>query len=255
MRQVHKFLSILTLVLVAQACGPGSPSFVKNPVDDIVKELSEVPNFSIILYDMNFDEATEQYQHQYRILKEPQGADTIETETTDWKQVSPEYFNEHIENMGMTIVSKSNGTVDKKVSPPGYNQYVGNEKYGQWSQNSDGTSFWEFYGKYAFLRSMLGFGYSPIYYGGWNDYRRNYYPYGRTYYGQGSNGRNRYGTNSTHNQSRSKVSTWSGKNQDFKNKVRSRAQRSSSRTSKRSRSGSRYRSGSSSRGRGFGGGK
>lgn len=255
MKRAQVYLSLTLLVFLVQACGPSAPVFEKNPVDDLIKNMTDVANFDIILYDMDFDEATEKYQHQYRILKEPTGSDTILTETTEWLQVSPSYFNEHVDNMGMTIVSKTNGTVDKKVSPPGYNQYVGNEKYGQWRQDSNGGSFWEFYGKYAFLRSILGFGYSPIYYGGWNDYRRNYYPYGRTYYGSGTNGGNRYGTNSTHNRNRSTASTWSGKNQSFKNRVRSQAQRSASRTSRRSRSGSRYSGGSSSRGRGFSGGK
>lgn len=255
MKRIQVYLSLVVLALLVQACGPGTAKFVKNPVDDLIRDLSEVPNFSIILYDMNYDEAKEEYQHQYRILKEPLGADTIVEETTGWLPVSAAYFNEQIDNMGMTIASKTNGTVEKKVSPPGYNQYVGNEKYGQWNQKSDGTSFWEFYGQYAFLRSMLGFGYSPIYYGGWYDYRRNYYPYGRTYYGNSSNGGRRFGTNSTHNRSRSSASTWNSKNQNFKNRVRSQAQRSASRSKRRSRSGSRYRGGSSSRGRGFGGGK
>lgn len=252
MKNSYRFLILGTLALLMQACSPGGPVFQKNPVDDLIKDMTSIPDYSIILYDMNYDEASEQYQHQYRILKEPQGADSILTETTGWLQVSPEYFNEHIEDMGMTIVSKTNGTVDKKVSPPGYNQYVGNEKYGQWRQNSDGTSFWEFYGQYAFLRSVLGFGYSPIYYGGWYDYRRNYYPSGRAYYGNGRNGGRRFGTGGSHVNSRSTASTWSSKDQSFKNRVRSRVQRSSSRTR---RSSSRYRSGSSSRGRGFGGGK
>lgn len=252
MKNSYRLLIFAVLALMIQACSPGGPVFQKNPVDDLIKDMTNVPNYSIILYDMNYDEASEQYLHQYRILKEPQEADTILSETTGWLQVSPDYFNTHIEDMGMTIVSKTNGTVDKKVSPPGYNQYVGNEKYGQWRQKSDGTSFWEFYGQYAFLRSVLGFGYSPIYYGGWYDYRRNYYPSGRTYYGSSTNGGKRFGTSGSHVGSRSTASTWSSKDQSFKNRVRSRVQRSSSRTR---RSGSRYRSGSSSRGRGFGGGK
>ncbi len=256
MRRIAYFLSLAALVFFIQSCNSNNPVFQKNPVDDLIKNMSDIPDFSIILYDMNYEESNEQYLHQYRILKQPASADTILSETTEWMQVSPDYFNRHIDNMGMTIVTKINGTVDKeKVSPPGYNQYVGNEKYGQWRQNSDGTSFWEFYGKYAFLRSILGFGYSPIYYGGWNDYRRNYYPYGRTYYGTSSRG-NRYGTTGTHNRSRTTASNWNSKNQNFKNRVRSQVQRSSSRTNnRRSRSSSRYRSGSSSRGRGFGGGK
>lgn len=251
MKRLRTLFGLGLAIALLQACGGGGPGFMKNPVDDLIKNMTEIPDFSIVLYDMNYDEDKDQYLHQYRILKEPVGADTIETETTDWTLVSAAYFNEHIDNMGMTIVSKSNGTVDKKVSPPGYNQYVGNEKYGQWRKQSDGTSFWEFYGKYAMLRRFLGFGYSPIFYGGWHDYRRNYYPYGRTYYGRGSNGGSRFGTSGSHVSGRSSKSTWNSKGSSFKSRIRSKVQRSSSRT----RSGSRFRSGSSSRGRGFGGGK
>lgn len=254
MRKQYHLIILAVLALFIQACSPGGPTFQKDPVDDLIKDMSEVPDFSILLYDMDFNEETEQYLHQYRILKEPQGVDSILTETTGWLPVSSAYFNEHIEDMGMTIVTKTNGTVDKKVSPPGYNQYVGNEKYGQWQQNSDGTSFWEFYGKYALLRSVLGFGLSPIHYGGWYDYRRNYYPYGRAYYGA-DNGSRRFGTGGSHLSNRSSAANWTKKDQNFKSKVRSRVQRSSSRTQRSNRSGSRYRSGSSSRGRGFGGGK
>lgn len=248
--RLKQSLGLIILLGLLQACS-NRPVFVKNPVDDLVKDLTEVPDFSIILYDMDYQEEKDQYLHQYRILKEPQGSDTVISETTDWLPVGADYFNQHVDHMGMTIVSKTNGQVDKKVSPPGYNQYVGNDKYGQWKQNSDGSSFWEFYGKYAFLRSMLGFGYSPIYYGGWYDYRRNYYPYGRTYYGNSRNGGNRFGTKGSHVSNRSGRSTWNSKSSSFKSRVRSKVQRSSSRM----RSGSRYRTGSSSRGRGFGGGK
>jgi hypothetical protein len=256
MSRTLNLFSLGLIALLISACGPDRPVFDKNPVDDLIKDMTAVPNFSIILFDMDFDEATEQYRHQYSILKEPAGSDAVEGETTDWLQVSAVYFNEQVDNMGMNIVSKVDGVVAKKVSPPGYDQYVGNEKYGNWEKKSDGTSFWAFYGQYAFMRSILGFGYSPIYRGGWNDYRRNYAPSGRAYYGSNSNGGGtRFGTSGSHVSNRSTKSTWASKDASFKSRVRSRVQRSSSRTSRTSRSSSRYRSSSSSRSRGFGGGK
>lgn len=253
--RIYQYFSLLASLLLISACGPNTPVYEKNPIDDIVKNLSEVPNFTIMLYDMNYDESSEKYLHQYRILKEDSFNDTLVAETTDWLQVSASYFNTNVDNMGMTLISKVNGQLEKKVAPPGYNNYVGNEKYGQWREGSNGSSFWEFYGKYAMLQTVFGFGRSPIYYGGWNDYRRNYYPTGRTYYGTTSNGGTRFGTNGTHNTSRSTRSTWNSKPASFKQNVRSKVQRSSSRTNRTSRSSSRYRSSSSSRGRGFGGGK
>lgn len=253
--RIYQYISFLAAFLLISACQPGKAPYQKKPIDDIVKKMTEVPNFSIMLYDMNYDESSDKYLHQYRILKEDSFQDTLVAETTDWLQVSDTYFNSNIDNMGMALVTKTDGKLEKKVAPPGYNNYVGNEKYGNWRQGSDGTSFWEFYGKYAMLRSVLGYGMSPIYRGGWNDYRRNYYPSGRTYYGNSSSGGTRFGTNGSHTSNRSSRSTWNSKPTTFKQNVRSKVQRSSSRTNRRTRSSSRYRSNSSSRGRGFGGGK
>jgi hypothetical protein len=248
------WVSALSLLLFTQ-CGPQTPAFTKKPIDDIVRNLSDVQNYTILLYDMNYDEEKDQYLHQYRVLKQPNGQDTLLEETTDWKRVPDTYFNEHVDNMGMALVTKTDGVVDKKTAPPGYNNYVGNEKYGSWQQGSNGTSFWAFYGQYAFMRSMFGYGYGPIYRGGYNDYRRNYAPYGRTYYGNSRSGGTRFGTNGTHTTSRGTRSTWASRSGSFKQNVRSRVSRSASRTRSRSRSSSRYRSRSSSRSRGFGGGK
>jgi len=254
--RIYHYLSVLTTVLILNSCQPSKPVYEKNPIDDLAKKMTEVPNFSILLHDMNYDESSEKYLHQYTVLKEDSFNDTLVSETTDWLQVSDTYFNSNIDNMGMALITKTDGKLEKKVAPPGYNNYVGNEKYGNWQQGSGGNSFWEFYGKYAMLRSVLGYGMSPIYRGGWNDYRRNYYPAGRTYYGRGANGGTQFGTTGSHSTNRSTASTWNKKPTSFKQNVRSKVQRSSSRTSSRtSRSSSRYRSNSSSRGRGFGGGK
>ncbi len=241
----------LVVAALITSCGPESASFQKEPIDDIIRDLSGVNNFTILLYDMDYVEDKDTYRHQYQIIKEPSGQDTLISETTDWKQVSAKYFNAHVEDMGMALASKENGKLDKKVSPPGYNSYVGNEKYGEWRQNSSGGSFWAFYGQYAFMRSLFGYGYSPIYRSGWNDYRRNYYPQGRTYYGRSDNGGTRFGTNGAHTAQRSTTSRWNSKSTSFKQRVRSKVKQSASRT----RSSSRYRSGSNSRSRGFGGGK
>jgi hypothetical protein len=172
--------------------------------------------------------------------------------------------------MGMELASKKDGKLTKTVAPPGYTNYVGNEKYGHWVQR-DGGSFWEFYGKYAFFSSMFRMTMFPIRYSYWNDYHRNYYGYGRGYYGPSyNNGRRMYGTNSAYN-SNNKTARWNNKTSDFKSNVRSKVQRSSAASKKSAnrvssskrrsssyqkkttRSSSRYsRSSTRSRGGGFG---
>ncbi len=52
-------------------------------------------------------------------------------------------------------------------------QYIGNPAYGHWTQDNQGNSFWEWYGKYAVFSSLFN---SPSYYG----------HYGSSFYGGGA---------------------------------------------------------------------
>lgn len=238
------------------------PAFQKNPLDELVKSKNEIQNFSVILYDMDYDESADRYKHQYQLLYQPNtDPDTLISEIQPWSFVSTSEFEKHQEDMGMEIAVKKNGVLTKQTSPAGYSEYVGNEKYGKWERRSDGTSFWAFYGQYAFMSHLFGMHSYPVRYSYWHDYRGNYYGRGRSYYG--SNGNRNYGTTSRHNTTRSN-SRWNSRPSDFKRNVRSKVQRSSStrsssrsstRSSRRSRSSSRYSSGSSYRSRGGGFGK
>ena len=89
----------------------------------------------------------------------------------------------------MVVASKTRDgrvTGARQAYPMGY-QYVGNPMYGSWG----GGGFWQFYGQYAFMRSMMG---------GWNVGRNDYDNYrtyqgrGQPYYGPVSNGRSTFGT-------------------------------------------------------------
>lgn len=248
-----RLLSFLAVFVALASCQRQQATFKKEPIDNLVKQYSGEGDYSIMLHDMNYEEQQDQYQHQYRIIYEPKGQDTVLERTTGWMQVSPIFFEKHVENMGMALVSKTDGKVEKQVGPPGYDTYVGNEKYGQWRQGSDGNSFWEFYGKYALLSNLFGMNRYPVYYNRYDDYHRNYRPYGRTYYGRSDRGGNYYGTGGRYTQNTSTGSTWKSRPSTFKNNVRSRVSRSASRM-KRSRTSSRYR-GSRSRSRGGGFGK
>jgi hypothetical protein len=238
--------SIALLLLLLGACTGND--FQKNPVDQMIRDMTETPIYSIILYDMNVEGTFfKEYQHQYRILKQASAEAEPEEEITEWQTVDENFFNKHIDDMGMEIAAKTaEGEVTKTVSPPGYSNYVGNPQYGHWQQGANGNSFWAFYGQYAFLSSMLNLATFPVrqsYYNDYRDYRRS----GRPYYGPViNNGRRAYGTGSAYTTAAKPNTRWNA------SRSSSSAFRSGNRTT---RSGSRYNSSSSMRSRGGGFGK
>lgn len=245
-KPIQTLIFLISGILLT-ACS-SEKSFQKNPIDDIIKDLNSVQEFSIVLYDMEEKGSwSKDYFHQYQIIttKNPE-ADTpeVEEKKTEFLQVSKDYFQRNAENMGMEIVSKQDGKVNKTASPAGYSNYVGDKRYGQWQSRSDGTSFWAFYGRYAFMSSMFNMMTYPVYrsyYNDWGGYNRR----GQAYYGPTSGGRSYYGTYGKYNSSRSTRYTSSN---SFRNRVNNR-------TSRSSRSGSRYNSRRSSRSRSGGFGK
>lgn len=238
--------NFLFLVLVVSSCRAEYASYEKSPIDKLIVSMDTVKNYSISLADMQYLEDDDRYQHKYKILQEL--PDTVMMRYTPWQTVSPVFFNKHIDNLGMALVTKTGDKLSKQPSPEGYEHYVGNSKYGEWKKDSSGSSFWEFYGKYAFISSMINM-FSPIGYSPWNSYHSNY-RYRRPYYGSG---RNRYGTSNT---AANRNSSWNQRSSSFKDKVRSKASRSASRmkgsSSRTGRSGNRYGRSLRGRSRGFG---
>jgi hypothetical protein len=237
-------IGIAAILLLLASCG--GKDFQENPVDTLIRDMTDAENFSIILYDMNVEGTFfKDYQHQYRIIKQSSAEAEPTEEITEWTKVSEEFFAQNENNMGMEIAAKdAEGKVSKTAAPPGYNNYVGNPRYGSW-QGSGANSFWVFYGQYALLSNLFNMGTFPArrsYYDDYTSYRGS----GRAYYGPStSDGRSTYGTNSTYTSRAKPNSTWS-------RTTSSRGFRSGSSTST-SRSGSRYSNTSSrSRGGGFG---
>lgn len=271
-------LGIIVLFFIVKTCGSCdststrqqsssqvAKTWKKSPVDDLIKQLNDEPNFSIILFDMDANESGNDYKHQYQILI--QKPDTVFEKKSDWKQVDEAFFSRHINDMGMEIASKKDGKVTKQAVPAGYNHYVGNEKYGRW-ENRGGSSFWAFYGQYAFMSSMFNMmTYRRSY---WDDYNRGgYYGGSRGYYGPGGSNPV-YGTKSYTSSTSGKNTKWASKPSTFKDRVRTKVSRSSSQSSRfsssrsrssstvtkrTSRSSSRYKSSRSTRSRSGGFGK
>ena len=243
MKNLNTQLGYLILAIVLISCG-GSKKYKKSPLDEIIRDLPRDEPFSIILYDMDVQgNFFETYHHQYQIIRgnDPENISEI---ITDWKELGEREFNQHVNNMGMEIAARdSTGKLTKAVQPPGYSNYVGNPRYGHWQTGSNGSSFWAFYGQYAFMSSMLRMSMYPAYYSHYNNWRGSYYGTGRPYYGPTTGGSSYYGTNSAYNTSRNPNSSWSRNNSSFKQRVASRTSRSSSTRS--SSSGMRSRGGGS----------
>ncbi|AZQ62663.1 hypothetical protein EI427_10570 [Flammeovirga pectinis] len=253
MRKILALISFLFLI----SC-TSQETFKKNPVDQLIVSMTNVNNFTIILQDIDAEEhlfSSDHYRQKFKVIT--MGADSVpQTKETEWYEVSETFFNLHSGDIGMEVASKVDGKLSKQVSPPGYSGYVGNSQYGQWKTNpSTGTSFWEFYGRYAMMRSVFGMGfYGPVYRSSYMNYR-GYHSSGRNYYG-GSSGSPRYGSYSSGAQkSNPSFSRRMSTSSSFRNTVGSSVSRSPARTAAGSRasgyksSTSRYGSGSSSRSR------
>ena len=82
-----------------------------------------------------------------------------------------------VESMSKEATQLANQSTDLGAG----SQLIGNPNYGQWRQDQYGSSFWGWYGRYAFFSAMF---YRPIGYGYWAGQRPySYYSdYGRSYY-------------------------------------------------------------------------
>lgn len=193
MNRLNAWLLVLGSALVLSSCG--SSEFEKTPLDGLIQKLDHEPNFTVVLYDMDVDGTmSSTYKHRYKVIREK--ADSLRTpydSLTGWVEVSEEFFTYHEQDMGMEIATKVDGTLTKETSPPGYSRYVGNQSYGTWRTDSGGNSFWEFYGQYAFMSSMLGLVAGPVYRPYYTDYYSNYRG-SRPYYGPMVGGSPTYGT-------------------------------------------------------------
>lgn len=213
------------------SCGP------RDPVQEMQKSLASAPEYMILLEDMREEGSFfTEYYHRYKVVQgDRQGV-------TDWIEVPESVYKKYEPFLGMALVSKSDQGVNDKAHPPGY-EYVGNPRYGQWTQQSGG-SFWQFYGQYALMRDLMGWGGRSVNRADYDDYRTNRNG-GRPYYGRvGADGRTReFGTNGSVTQ-KQKPKVFERRKQAIARKKRSFTQKVQSRTGRsRSGFGSRSRGG------------
>lgn len=215
-------LVLLTILLTACGGGYSGPS----PIDILRSKFAQTPTFSLVLADAKEEEG--RYWQKYYVVTE--GAE--KPQETEWLEASEETFNAVLPFLGMTVFQKRDWQETFEAAPPGY-EYVGNSRYGEWKTDSNGMSFWAFYGQYRLMSDVLGWG---------RVHRDDYYAYrtnrqnGRPYYGPnkewGLNGsKTKQKRDSFFKRAQSRDLT---KRSSFANKVNNRVGRS--RTTVRSRS-------------------
>ena len=222
---IRQTLDVLTVLILLTACGQ------RDPVKEMQNTLASAPEYSIILQDMQEEGVVfTKYYHKYRVLQGERD------QQTNWVEVSEDIYRKYEPFLGMSLVAKSETEgVNENPHPPGYHR-VGNPTYGHWG----GGGFWVWYGQYAVMRDMLGWGMGRrVYRDEYDDYR-NTRRSGRPYYGQNKD----YGTNgkltkqTRPNFYKRRQATLQRKQSSFSQKAQSRFGRS--------------RSGFGGRGRGFG---
>ena len=180
------------------ACGS------KDPVKELVRDLDRYPEYSLIVDDTRIEDPSffPDYFLRFQVLtaagQRVAGRDTIvyQERRTDWMEVREETFYRYEKYVGMVVASKSldgRRTGTSQAHPPGY-QYVGNSQYGFWG----GGGFWQFYGQYALMSSLMGGGWR-VGRGDWEDYRRNR-ERGSPYYGPTKGGRPTFGSRGSQTQ-------------------------------------------------------
>lgn len=195
------------------------------------KTLASAPDYTIVLDDMQEEGAFfPKFYHKYLII---QGEREVRT---DWVEVEEGIYRKYEPYLGMALVSKSEAEgVNDNPHPPGYH-HVGNPTYGYWG----GGGFWVWYGQYAMMRDLLGWGMGRrIYRNDYDDYRTTRQR-GRPYYGKDR----AYGTNGS--------LTKQTKPKFFERKQRSLQRKQSSFAQKAQNRIGRSRTGFGGRGRGFG---
>lgn len=154
------FVAFIGMVNIFQ-CGSRSSSQYQYPTNrgreftSIIKEFDANKEFTLILRDMDYKSS--QHYHKYEYVADT--SDLIVSSETAWYEVTPTFFRQHVDHLGLQMVHKNGGTKSYGASPPGFSQFVGNEKYGRWADNY-GEDEWTYNADYENLNPVLTDGFS-----------------------------------------------------------------------------------------------
>ncbi|MFC1525367.1 hypothetical protein ACFL6X_00995 [Candidatus Latescibacterota bacterium] len=229
-------LAAALVASLATAC-----SRPRDPVADLIRDLDRYPEYSLVVDDLRVEDGFfPDYFLRFEVMtasgQRASGGDDLayERRQSDWMQVPERVFARYEHYLGMVVSAKTpdgRRTGASQAHPPGY-QYVGNSSYGSWGAGG----FWQFYGQYAFMSSMLG-GHG-INRADYNDYRRTGQR-GRPYFGPTKDGKTTFGTRGTATQA-ARPSFYRRYQQRLSSGGRGFASRSTSRMGRSTSSRSRF---------------
>lgn len=162
-------------------------------------------SYSILLEDMRVDYEGDiaRYFHKYTRVQD--GTETKQ----DWEEVDEELYKKHEKSMGMSIASKPYGYFEdeaiEEAAPVGM-AMVGNNRYGEWRNDTYGNRNWHYYPRYGYYGSYYGRGrhyYNHRDFMAWGSVYRGRRPY----YGD-MGGRSMFGTDSAYSKTRFADSTY-----------------------------------------------
>ena len=192
-------VGVVVVVIVLGLWLIGGFSSRRDPVPELVRQLAQYPEYSIIVDDVDdgFLRNSMTLKSSFQVT-EPIGENPDEGEAAQFDEqvdtysISDRLVDRYERSIGMVVASKRpDGTLTGyNESHPPYYQHVGRSQYGYFGPGG----FWIFYGQYAFMRTALG---------GHRITRRDYDAYvgtrnrGQPYYGPRTGGRPTFGANGT----------------------------------------------------------
>jgi len=158
------FVAFIGIINIFQCGNNSSSSNYEYPVNTgrefskIVGEFDANDEFTLILRDMDYRNS--QHYHKYEYVTDT--SDVIVHSETGWYDVTPTFFKQHVNHLGLELVHKNGGTKLFGATPPGFSQFVGDEKYGSWVDNY-GQKEWIYHPEYNELNGVLTDGFvAPV---------------------------------------------------------------------------------------------
>ena len=130
------FGTVAALFAIPMTCN-SLKDLTQDPIKELIREHLSNPHFTILLYDMESKGIfSKDYRQRYRTIYDSSGV--VVARTSRWYDVPSAHYQQHENNIGMEVAAKSykDQEVRRIVGPPGYTNFIGNPKYGYWS---DGT--------------------------------------------------------------------------------------------------------------------